>query len=67
MTTTFAEMTQDERTQCKGLWCSYETPTGKRTAIIHDFPLGNIREKKNSALRSNTGVCQIQEYPYHPA
>ena len=44
--TTFADMTQDERVQCKGLWCSYETPTGKRAAIIYEFPLGDIREKE---------------------
>lgn len=45
--TTFADMTPQERAQCKGLWCSYETPTGNRTAILYNFPLGDIREKES--------------------
>lgn len=30
---TLADMTEQERTQCRGMWCDYQTPMGEHTAI----------------------------------
>lgn len=33
MTKTFADMTQEERTEYRGRWCSYHAPLGDQLAI----------------------------------
>jgi len=33
MTKTLADMTEEERAECVGMWVSYQTPMGEHTAI----------------------------------
>ena len=37
---TLADMTEEERTECVGLWCVYETPVGEERAIYEKTQAG---------------------------
>lgn len=37
---TLADMTEEERTECQGMWCVYETPVGEERAIYEKTQAG---------------------------
>jgi len=37
---TLADMTEEERAQCQGMWCVYETPAGEERAIYEKTQAG---------------------------
>lgn len=38
--TTLADLTSEERAQCQGMWCVYETPVGEERAIYEKTQAG---------------------------